>query len=71
MFFYPKTKNGEFDVLSPTQAETIKVFPVLGFGKVNITFYCKYKIVNLSSDVDFEVKQEWRDQAFFFLAFIS
>ena len=33
-------------------------------GKVSINFYCKYKILDLSCDV--EVIQEWQDQAILF-----
>ena len=67
LFFYPKSKNGTIDALYSDQSETIKIWPVLGLGITTITFYCKYKIVNLSYDVYFEVKQEWRNLALLFL----
>jgi len=67
LFFYPKSTNGEIEELNPDQNEIIKIRPALGLGIVTINLYCKYKIVNLSCDVDIELKQEWKDQALIFL----
>jgi hypothetical protein len=66
LLFFPKSRTGTIDMLYPGDAVPIKVWPALGLGKTTITFYCIYRIVNLSYDVDFEVKQEWRDQTFIF-----
>ncbi len=66
LFFYPKSKNGEIEVLGPGEGKEIKIFILLGLGITTINFYCKYKIVNLSCDTDFEVKEEWRDQPLLF-----
>jgi hypothetical protein len=65
--FYPRTKNGTIDPLSPGQNETIHIRPMLGLGTATITFFCKYRIVNFTYDVDFIVKQEWHNRALFFL----
>jgi len=67
LFFYPKLRNGAIEILHPGQEETIQIAPVRGLGKATINFYCRYKIVGLPYDVDFEVKQEWRDLVIFFL----
>ena len=67
LFFYPRSTRGTIDALSPGQNETIYIRPMLGLGTATITFLCTYKIVNLSYDVDFVVKQEWRNRALFFL----
>jgi len=63
-FFYPKSKSGEIEFLGPYQSEKIKISPVLGLGRVTINFFCKYRIVNLTCEI--EVKQEWQDQAILF-----
>ena len=65
--FYPRTKNGTIDPLSPGQNETIHIRPMLGLGTATITFFCKYRIANFTYDVDFIVKQEWHNRALFFL----
>jgi len=67
LFFYPKSRNGDIDVLSPGEDQIIKIRPALGFGVTTINFYLKYKIANLSCGVDIELIQEWKDQAFLFM----
>lgn len=63
-FFYPRFKNGEIDELGKDQVDMIKIRPALGFGKVNIYLYCKYKVENYSRcELEVEVKDEWIDLA--------
>ncbi len=67
--FSPKLKNGTIGTLGPGENATIQIRPVHGLGKASVTFVCTYRIMNLSYNVDFKVKQEWRDRALFFLDF--
>jgi hypothetical protein len=71
LFFYPELIDGTIGILYPGQEETIQIAPVRGLGKATINFYCRYNIVDLPYDVDFEVKQEWRDLVIFFLDIFS
>ncbi len=66
LFFYPKSISGIITVLGPDEEEKIKIMPAFGLGNTTLTFYCRYKMAEITScDVDIEVKQEWQDRSFF------
>ena len=67
IFFYTKIKNGEIPLISPGEQIELKISPALGLGVITIEFYCVYLLEGEYCETEIEIKQEWRDKAFFIL----
>ena len=67
LFFFTKVKNGEIPLIHPGETVELKFGPAIGLGLITIELYCIYMIGGMYCETEIEVKQEWRDKAFFIM----
>jgi hypothetical protein len=67
ILFFPQKKSGTISSLGPNECERIDI-SLTGLGMAIIELSCNYMIEGISGcNVEFEVKQEWRDLGILYL----